>query len=64
MLGVTFQEDIPLHMFVFPANSQAQLPDVFAGFAQIPENPVTIDPQAIEENREQWIEDWLRTTLR
>ena len=64
MLGVTFQEDIPLHMFVFPANGQAQLPDVFAEFAQIPEKPVTVDPDAIEENREQWIEDWLRTTLR
>jgi len=64
MLGVTFQEDIPLHMFVFPANSRAELPDVFAEFAQIPENPVTVDPGAIEENREQWIEAWLRTTLR
>ncbi|MCL7451521.1 MAG: thiamine ABC transporter substrate-binding protein [Anaerolineae bacterium] len=64
MLGVTFQEDIPLRMFVFPANSQAELPEVFVKFAQIPENPVTVDPDAIEENREQWIEAWLRTTLR
>jgi thiamine transport system substrate-binding protein len=64
MLGVTFQEDIPLRMFVFPANSQAELPEVYAEFAQIPDNPVTVDPEAIEENREQWIEDWLRTTLR
>ena len=29
----TFQEDIPLHMFVFPANETAVLPDVFAQFS-------------------------------
>jgi thiamine transport system substrate-binding protein len=64
MLGVTFQEDIPLKMFVFPANSQAQLPDVFSQFAQVPAKPVNVDPQAIEDNREQWIEAWLKITLR
>jgi thiamine transport system substrate-binding protein len=64
MLGTTFQEDIPLKMFVFPANSQAALPDVFARFALIPENPATVNPDAIEANREAWIEAWTRTVLR
>jgi thiamine transport system substrate-binding protein len=64
MLGTTFQEDIPLKMFVFPANSQAALPDVFARFALIPENPATVAPDAIEANREAWIEAWTRTVLR
>ena len=33
MLSQRFQEDIPLNMFVFPANSQAGLPEVFAAHA-------------------------------
>ncbi len=64
MLGTTFQEDIPLKMFVFPANSKANLPEVFARFAQIPENPAMVQPEAIEANRESWIKAWTQTVLR
>ncbi len=64
MLGETFQEDIPLKMFVFPANVNADLPEVFAEFAQVPENPATVDPEAIEANREAWIQAWTETVLR
>lgn len=39
MLDVPFQEDIPLTMFVFPVNTQATLPEVFAEHAVVPENP-------------------------
>lgn len=58
MLSETFQEDIPLQMFVFPVNENAQLPDVFVEHATIADNPATIDPFAIEENRTDWIEAW------
>jgi thiamine transport system substrate-binding protein len=64
MLGTTFQEDIPLKMFVFPANSEAELPDVFGRFAQVPQNPATVDPDAIESNRETWIQAWTQAVLR
>jgi thiamine transport system substrate-binding protein len=64
MLGTVFQEDIPLKMFVFPANSKAALPDVFVRFAEIPANPVMVDPAAIEANREAWIEAWTRAMRR
>ena len=64
MLGTTFQEDIPLKMFVFPANRNAELPEVFARFAQLPEAPSMVDPDAIEANREAWIQAWTRTVLR
>ncbi len=63
MLSETFQEDIPLHMFVFPANENAALPDVFAEFAVIPQNPVTIEYTAIERNREAWIDAWTETVF-
>jgi len=64
MLSPTFQEDIPLKMFVFPANEKAALPEVFARFAVIPANPVRLDPAEIEARREEWIQAWVRTVLR
>ncbi|GAB4530266.1 MAG: thiamine ABC transporter substrate-binding protein [Anaerolineae bacterium] len=64
MLSKRFQEDIPLQMFVFPANQTAALPDVFTRYAEIPENPAYVSPEAIEENREAWIEAWTETVLR
>jgi len=64
MLSVPFQEDIPLQMFVFPANSRAQLPEVFRKFAQVAKNPATVDPAIIEKNREQWLEAWTDVVLR
>jgi len=64
MLGATFQEDIPLHMFMFPANQNAVLPDVFANFAVIPERPAEVDYTAIEANREAWVEAWTEVVLR
>jgi thiamine transport system substrate-binding protein len=64
MLGITFQEDIPLHMFVFPANSQANLPEVFVEWAEIPLEPALVDPADIESNREEYIEAWTEAVLR
>jgi thiamine transport system substrate-binding protein len=64
MLSKTFQEDVPLKMFVFPVNRSAALPDVFVRFAQVPAHPITMDPATIEAKREQWIEAWTRTMRR
>ena len=58
MLSIRFQEDIPLNMFVFPANGEAALPDVFVKHAVYPENPNSLDPAVIADNREAWIEAW------
>ncbi|MDT8898565.1 MAG: thiamine ABC transporter substrate-binding protein [Thermanaerothrix sp.] len=64
MLDRRFQEDMPLQMFVFPVNRQAQLPEAFVKYAQIPEKPATLDPNLIAEKREAWIEAWTETVLR
>ena len=58
MLGLEFQEDIPLNMFVFPANREATLPDVFIEHTVVPRSPATLDPEAINVNRQRWIEEW------
>jgi len=64
MLSKQFQEDMPLHMFVYPVNSEAQLPEVFTRYSQIPENPGVLSPQEIASNRDQWLSDWTEAILR
>lgn len=64
MLDTEFQEDIPLKMFVFPANNSAILPDVFRQFGQVSTNPVAMDPERIADNREAWIRAWTEAVLR
>ncbi|MDX1689778.1 MAG: thiamine ABC transporter substrate-binding protein [Acidimicrobiia bacterium] len=58
LLSETFQEDVPLNMFVFPARADADLPPEFVEHTVIPEAPVTMDPARIEANRERWIAEW------
>jgi len=58
MLSVQFQEDIPLNMFVYPANSDAALPDEFVEWGPLVDNALTIDPTMIEANRNDWTERW------
>jgi thiamine transport system substrate-binding protein len=64
MLDTTFQEDIPLHMFMFPANQNAAMPEAFAKFAAVPDLPAEVDFAAIEANREAWVETWAKIVLR
>lgn len=64
MLSPAFQEDMPLNMFVFPVNPQAELDETFEQFLQEAENPVEVDPAAIASNRESWIQAWTETVLR
>lgn len=64
MLSEAFQEDIPLNMFVFPVNENADLPQEFIDWAQIPSQPATIPVADIDANRDTWIEAWTETVLR
>jgi thiamine transport system substrate-binding protein len=64
MLDLPFQNDIPLQMFVYPANQNATLPELFTQYGQIPTAPAVIEPADIEANREAWIEAWTNVMLR
>jgi len=63
MLSVPFQEDLPMQMFVFPVNAKAELPPAFVENVQIPEQPATLSPELIDQNREQWINAWTEVVL-
>lgn len=64
MLSPEFQEDIPLQMFVFPVNGNAELDETFERFLAIPEKPASVNPEDIAANRETWIQDWTEEVLR
>jgi thiamine transport system substrate-binding protein len=64
VLDETFQNDLPLQMFVYPANENAVLPRLFVEFAEVPADPAGIEPAEIERNREAWITAWTDTVLR
>jgi len=64
MLSQSFQEDIPLNMFVFPANQNAELPQEFFDWAQIPDESASVDPADIDAHRDEWIEAWTEVVLR
>ena len=64
MLSQPFQEDMPLQMFVYPANQNAKLPEPFQKFSQLPEKPAALDPALIAKNRDAWIQDWTQAVLR
>jgi thiamine transport system substrate-binding protein len=58
MLSLPFQETIPLTWFVFPANVEVALPPEFVEHTVIPPDPVQMDPDIIEANRQSWLEQW------
>ena len=64
MLGLDFQEDVPLQMFVFPVNKEAELPEIFVEHASLADEAVVVDYDEIDENREAWIQAWTETVLR
>ena len=64
MLSPAFQADMPLNMFVFPANSQVGLPEVFVQHAAVVPDPITVDQAMLAAQRERWIEDWTDVVLR
>jgi thiamine transport system substrate-binding protein len=64
MLGQRFQEDVPLSMFVFPVLPNATLPPEFTEFAVVPQKPLELSSEEIEENRDAWVKEWTRIVVR
>ncbi len=64
MLSPTFQNDVPMQMFVFPVNQRAELPLEFIQHAQLAAQPAAVAPNNITAHREEWIEAWSNIMLR
>ena len=64
MLTPTFQNDVPLNMFVFPVISGATLPEVFAEHAELADDPFILEPSQVEAQRNAWTDRWVEIVLR
>ena len=57
LLSEQVQAAIPDSMYMFPV-TDVELPDLWAQWAQVAEDPIDIDPALIEERREDWVREW------
>ncbi|QOV35250.1 thiamine ABC transporter substrate-binding protein [Streptomyces ferrugineus] len=64
MLTKTFQDDMPLNMFVYPVREAAQVPPEFVKYGPQAENPETMAPAKIAENRDDWVKSWTSLVLK
>ena len=64
LISQTFQNELPLNLFVYPARVDATLPVEFTTFAAVPASTLTIDPADIAANRQQWQDEWTTIVLR
>jgi thiamine transport system substrate-binding protein len=64
LLSGEFQSALPLSLYVYPANSDTELPDAFTDAVTLPDSPASIDPETIAAEREGWIDAWTETVLR
>jgi thiamine transport system substrate-binding protein len=58
LVSERFQREVPLNLFVWPVNPDAELDPVFTEFATIPTEPLRLDPSEIDANRSDWIDQW------
>ncbi len=63
-LSKSFQEAVPLSMFVYPVNQQAELPQLFIDHSPVIQNPVSLPPELIAEKRDDWTRQWVEIVLR
>lgn len=63
MLSKTFQEDMPLQMYVFPVNKNATLSSVFVKYLVEPKKTAYISPQEIAAKRDTWLQAWTDAIL-
>jgi thiamine transport system substrate-binding protein len=64
MLGKDFQQALPDNMYVFPADDSVQLPALWAKWAKVPSDPLSVDPATIAKNRDAWLTTWGEITTR
>jgi thiamine transport system substrate-binding protein len=58
LLSDEVQAAIPDAMFVYPVSAEVELPELWAQWAQVAEDPIEVAPEEIEANREAWVREW------
>lgn len=58
-----FQQEVALNLFVWPARTDVAPPPEFTEFAAPVDTPLTVAPDDIDANREDWVDTWTRLVL-
>ncbi|WP_131105985.1 thiamine ABC transporter substrate-binding protein [Ornithinimicrobium sufpigmenti] len=58
LLSEPVQAAIPDAMYMYPVNDQVVLPDLWAQWAAVADDPIVVHPQQIEAERETWLREW------
>lgn len=64
LVGPEFQTALPENMYVFPVDESVELPDLWAQWAEVPDDPESLDPAVVAENRDEWLTTWGEITTR
>ncbi|MFJ3666687.1 thiamine ABC transporter substrate binding subunit [Streptomyces sp. NPDC090106] len=64
LVSRTFQEDMPLNMFVYPVVQGAAVPEEFTQYGPQAEDPETMEPAKIAGNRDDWVKSWTSLVLK
>ncbi len=64
LASASFQQEVALNLFVWPARTDVALPPEFTEFATVVEAPLTLTPRDIDTNRETWVDAWTQIVLR
>lgn len=64
MLSPQVQAALPTSMYVYPVQRDTPLPQDWRQRAPAPQYTVTMSPQYINANREQWLKEWRNTVRR
>ncbi len=58
LLSEPVQAALPESMYVFPVDDTVELPEAWAEYAQLAQDPIEVDPADIEAHREEWVREW------
>jgi len=58
LLSDEVQADIPGSMYMYPVSSSVELPDEWAQWAPLAEQPFEVDPADIAAHRDDWLATW------
>jgi thiamine transport system substrate-binding protein len=64
MLSERFQADVPGSMFVYPVRQGVALPEAFVEHAIVPDAPLELPADEIDENRDRWVARWTDIVVR
>ena len=58
LLSQEFQETLPEEMYMYPVLDEVELPEEWSQYADLSDDPITVDVTEVAQNRDAWLNDW------